>query len=327
VTEDSGARGAAVHVIDETAAGQRIDNWLLSRLKGWPRSHVYRLLRSGQVRVNSGRRPADYRLVAGDRVRLPPQARPARDDGRAGVPPALRQRLATCIIAEDEHFLVLDKPAGLAVHGGSGISFGVIEILRALRPEAAFLELVHRLDRETSGCLLVAKRRPALRALHEQFRENQVEKRYLALVRGRWQRGRDTVDLALEVEHRAAGERHVVVGAAGKPATTSFRLVEDFGAASLLEVMPHSGRTHQIRVHARAVSHPLAGDERYGDPDFNTDMAGLGLRRLFLHAHLLGFRHPQSGEPRSISAPLPVELASVLERLGAPRRGPGRRRG
>lgn len=326
MVDEQTPRGAAVQVIDESGAGQRLDNWLLGRLKGWPRSQVYRLLRSGQVRVNSGRRRADYRLEAGDRVRLPPQAQPATEGARASVPPSLRRRLADCILEEDDDCLVLDKPAGLAVHGGSGISFGVIEILRSLRPEAPFLELAHRLDRETSGCLLVAKRRAALRALHEQFRENQVEKRYLALVQGRWQRGRDTVDLALEVEHRAAGERHVIVDPAGKPATTSFRLVEDFGQASLLEVMPHSGRTHQIRVHARAVGHPLAGDERYGDPDFNAAMADLGLRRLFLHAHSLGFRHPRSGEPRSVSAPLPGELATLLERLGPVRRGPGRGR-
>ncbi len=323
MADESPVRSATTLVIDDEAAGQRIDNWLLRRLKGWPRSQIYRLLRSGQVRVNSGRRGPEYRLSAGDRVRLPPQAQPD-STASAPVPAALKHRLEDALIEECDDFLVLDKPAGMAVHGGSGVSFGVIETLRAMRPQARSLELAHRLDRDTSGCLLIAKRRSALRALHAQFRENLVEKRYLALVMGRWQRGRDTVDLPLEVSNRVGGERHVRVGDAGKPATTSFRLVEDYGWTSLLEVMPHSGRTHQIRVHAQAVGHPLAGDERYGDSDLNFDMQKLGLHRLFLHAHMLAFRHPVSGEPCAVSAALPPELAGVLDRLGPVKRGPGR---
>lgn len=317
-------RRAAVHLIEEDAAGQRIDNWLLRELKGWPRSQIYRLLRSGQVRVNSGRRRPDYRLRAGDRVRLPPQAAADPSAGRPAVPAALRAQLAAAVIQDTPELIVLDKPAGLAVHGGSGVSFGVIEGLRAVYPDGERLELVHRLDRETSGCLLVARKRGMLKALHAQFRDNTVEKRYLALVAGRWQRGRDTVELPLDVRHRAGGERHVVVADSGKPARTEFRLVEDFGWASLLEVMPHTGRTHQIRVHAQALGHPVAGDERYGDPDFNHDMAALGLNRLFLHAHAVSFTHPGSGEPWALSAPLPPALSAVLERLGRPRRGPGR---
>ncbi len=317
-------RAAVVHLIEEAAAGQRIDNWLLRELKGWPRSQVYRLLRSGQVRVNSGRRRPDYRLRAGDRVRLPPQAAADPPAGRPAVPASLRAQLAAAVIEQSPELIVLDKPAGLAVHGGSGVSFGVIEGLRAAYPEDERLELVHRLDRETSGCLLVARKRGMLKALHAQFRDNTVEKRYLTLVKGRWQRGRDTVDLPLDVRHRDGGERHVVVADSGKPARTQFRLVEDFGQASLLEVMPHTGRTHQIRVHAQAVGHPVAGDERYGDPDFNEDMAMLGLDRLFLHAHAVSFTHPTSGEPCALSAPLPPALAAVLERLGRRRRGPGR---
>lgn len=318
---------AVIHVIDEDSAGQRIDNWLMRELKGWPRSQVYRLLRSGQVRVNSGRRKPDYRLRAGDRVRLPPQAAAGQAESGPAVPRALREQLAAAIIQQTPELIVLDKPAGLAVHGGSGVSFGVIEGLRALYPDDERLELVHRLDRETSGCLLVARRRGFLKALHALFRDNTVEKRYLALVAGRWQRGRDTVDLPLDVRHRAGGERHVVVADSGKPAQTGFRLVEDFGQASLLEVTPHTGRTHQIRVHAQAVGHPLAGDERYGDAVFNEEMAALGLKRLFLHAHALSFTHPVSGEPVALSAPLPPALATVLERLGPARRGPGRREG
>ncbi len=314
----------AVSAADE---GQRIDNWLLRRLKGWPRGQVYRLLRSGQVRVNSRRARPSQRLQDGDRVRLPPLARgQSGDDARGTPPPALRKRIATSVLEEDDRLLVLDKPAGIAVHGGSGLSFGVIETLRALRPDAEFLELVHRLDRETSGCLLVAKRRSALRDLHAQFREHAVDKRYLVLVRGRWQRGRDRVSLALDVGHRRGGERHVRVGGDGKPAVTEFRLVEDFGTASLLEARPESGRTHQIRVHAAAVDHPVAGDDRYGDAAFNETLAALGLGRLFLHAHLLSIRRPGTDEPQSFSAPLPPELAAVVEALSTQRRPAARAR-
>jgi 23S rRNA pseudouridine955/2504/2580 synthase len=260
----------------------------------------------------------------GDRIRIPP-VRTSQERPATAEPGRRSELLENRILYEDESLLVLDKPAGMAVHGGSGISRGVIEEMRRSRPTLKFIELVHRLDRDTSGCLLIAKRRSVLKSLHEQFRDGTIEKRYLALVMGRWQRGRDTVSLPLEVTHRAGGERHVRVADAGKEATTSFRLVEDYGQASLLEVMPHSGRTHQIRVHAQALGHPVVGDPRYGDSDFNFDMEKLGLRRLFLHAHMLSFRHPVTGEPCSVSAPLPPELAAVLDRLGPVRRGPGRK--
>ena len=304
---------ASLAEVDEETAGQRLDNFLLTRLKGVPRSHVYRLIRSGQVRVNSGRVQARYRLKAGDAVRLPPVRRrgpavgPDAGDGLAW--------LAERIIFEDERLLVVDKPAGLAVHGGSGLDFGLIEGLRSLRPGLKTLELVHRLDRGTSGCILVAKKRSTLRALHALLRDGGIDKRYLALVRGQWQRGTLTVDSALRVDREGASAR-VRVDPAGKPAVSRFRLIEHFGRrASLLEIEIPTGRTHQIRVHAASVGSPVAGDERYGDPDFNADCTAFGLRRMFLHAQLIEFVWPDSGESFCISAPLPGELKAVLDRL------------
>lgn len=298
--------------IEEASAGQRLDNFLLGTLKGVPRSHVYRLIRSGQVRVNSGRSTPSYRLKVGDRVRVPPVARqstpPRPLDGGY-------EWLAGRIVHEDARLIVLDKPAGLAVHGGSGVSLGAIEGLRALRPELKQLELVHRLDRATSGCLLVAKRRSALRALHALLREGRVEKRYLALVQGRWPQAVTNVDVPLTTR-RQTGEARVEVDPAGKPALTSFHLLETFGSlASLVEVSTATGRTHQIRVHAAHLGHPLAGDERYGDPQFNDRLNELGLRRMFLHAHAIAFRWPDDDEEFSVSVPLPAELKQVLDRL------------
>lgn len=299
--------------IEPDGAGQRLDNYLLGRLKGVPRSHVYRLIRSGQVRVNSGRVAARYRLQAGDKVRIPPVA--TRPSLPATELPQRVSWLAGRIVHEDARLLVIDKPAGLAVHGGSGIRLGCIEALRALRPDLRSLELVHRLDRGTSGCLLIAKRRSALRTLHALLREGRIEKRYLTLIKGVWQRGAVPVDLALTADRRP-GEIRVRVDDQGKPAQSLFRLIEAYGAfASYTEVILPTGRTHQIRVHAAHLGHPVAGDERYGDPQFNAEMAAVGLHRMFLHAHSIAFTWPDSGEEFSVSVPLPQDLAGVLAAL------------
>jgi 23S rRNA pseudouridine955/2504/2580 synthase len=308
--------------VDADAAGQRIDNFLLGELKGVPRSHVYRLIRSGQVRVNSGRVGPSYRLRAGDRVRVPPVAAraPAPPPAETGSFEWLEQR----VVFEDARLLVLDKPAGLAVHGGSGVSLGCIEALRALRPELPDLELAHRLDRATSGCLLVAKRRSALRVLHALLREGKVSKRYLTLVQGRWPAGVQEVEAPL-VTRRPASEARVKVDAGGKAAKSSFRLLDTYGkTASLLEVSIATGRTHQIRVHAAHVGHPVAGDDRYGDPDFNASLARQGLRRMFLHAHSVEFAWPETGEEFAVSVPLPAELSAFLTALEEPGRRAGR---
>lgn len=299
--------------IGEDEAGQRLDNFLLARLKGVPKSHVYRLLRKGEVRVNKGRAKPDYRLAAGDQVRLPPVRRPEP----GAVPPRGRSaglKLEDRILHEDDRLIVLDKPTGIAVHGGSGLSHGVIEALRAARPEAPYLELVHRLDRETSGCLLIAKRRSMLRALHALLREGKVEKRYLALVKGRWEMGQVRLEDRLRKTVRG-GERMVTVDETGKAAASIFRPVEIGSAASLLEVKIMTGRTHQIRVQAAEAGHPLAGDERYGDREYDRRMKALGLERLFLHAASVGWEDPVSGEWRVFSAPLPDDLREVLSRL------------
>jgi 23S rRNA pseudouridine955/2504/2580 synthase len=294
-------------------AGQRLDNFLLGELKGVPRSHVYRLIRSGQVRVNSGRTTPGYRLRAGDRIRIPPVA-----ERPAAVPVATADNLAWLeqrVIFEDARVLVIDKPAGLAVHGGSSVSLGAIEALRLLRADCRDLELAHRLDRGTSGCLLLAKKRSTLRVLHELLREGLIEKRYLALVKGNWPEGTSEVDAPL-VTRRVGGEARVKVDEEGKEARSSFRLLDRFGkTASLLEVAIATGRTHQIRVHAAHARHPVAGDDRYGDRDFDNYLKAFGLQRMFLHAHSLAFEWPDSGEPFHASAPLPDDLKSVLTAL------------
>jgi 23S rRNA pseudouridine955/2504/2580 synthase len=309
--------------IGEQSVGQRLDNFLLGALKGVPRSHVYRLIRSGQVRVNSGRVTPKYRLRAGDRVRVPPvAARPAAPaEPRGGSLDWLAER----IVFEDQRLLVLDKPAGLAVHGGTGVALGCIEALRMLRPELPELELVHRLDRATSGCLIVAKRRSALRTLHALLREGRVDKRYLTLVLGRWAQPLTEISAPL-LTKRGPGESRVRVAETGKPSRSSFRLVEPIGhAASLLEVAIETGRTHQIRVHAAHLGHPVAGDERYGDPSFNVALRAHGLRRMFLHSHSLRFVWPDTGEEFSASVPLPDELKNVLTSLATNQERPAGR--
>lgn len=299
--------------------GQRLDNFLLRELKGVPRSRVYRLLRRGEVRINGRRAKPDYRLAADDEVRLPPlRDAPARPGAPAGVPDSLRAMVQAAIIYEDERIIALDKPAGLAVHGGSGLAFGVIEVLRALRPEEP-LDLAHRLDRDTSGCLLVARTRAALRALHALLRDGLVEKHYTTLVAGRWQLGRKTIDAPVLTHVRQGGERMVRVDAHGKVAISTFDPREHFrDLATLMEVEIHTGRTHQIRVHAAFAGHPVAGDDKYGARDFNARMREFGLRRMFLHASALAFRWPASREQVAISVDLPEDLATVLARL--PRR-------
>jgi len=311
----------------EGDAGQRLDNFLVRTLKGVPRTHVYRLLRKGEVRVNSKRAKPDQRLEAGDRIRLPPVRRPEPvAGGTARAPTASLQKLVTdAIVYEDDDLLVLNKPAGVAVHGGSGMAHGVIEVLRAARPEARELDLVHRLDRETSGCLVVAKRRAALRDLHAQLREGLAEKRYLALVCGKWNLGQKRIELPLATGERRGGERHVAVRGHGQMAVSTFRPVQFFGTvATLLEVEIGTGKTHQIRVHAAHAGHPVAGDDKYGDRDCNEVLRGYGLNRMFLHAASIGVNRPGTHEPLQVSAPLGADLHLVLEAL---LKAPGSRRG
>lgn len=306
------------HEIAADEAGQRLDNFLLARFKGVPRSVIYRVIRKGQVRVNKGRVRPEYRLQEGDALRIPPVRMPEDGSPEPKTSRAAGAEIEAAIIHEDDSLLVIDKPAGMAVHGGSGISAGLIENLRAARPAHDRFELVHRLDRATSGCIVVAKKRAVLRALHRQFRDGEVEKRYLALVMGRWELGSRAIDAPLEVHHRQGGERVVKVHEDGKSALTHFRPIEFYRDASLLEANLATGRTHQIRVHAAWAGHPLAGDQRYGDESFNKAFATLGLRRLFLHASAVGFVHPVSGEPLLVSAPLPAELAAFLESMPPP---------
>lgn len=310
-TADQSRRSAVRKVhIDAELAGQRIDNFLRREMPGLPKSRLYRVLRRGEVRVNGGRVRADYRLLDGDEVRIPP----ARLN--AGPPPAGSGQVASieaCIIFEDKRLLVVNKPAGMAVHGGSGISHGVIELLREARPTLRDLSLVHRLDRETSGCLVLAKKRSALRSLHEMFRNGVVEKNYLALVQGDWQLGDLLVDAPLLVQHRKGGERHVIVDRRGKVAQTRMRLSRTFGKFSLLQCQPITGRTHQIRVHAGHAGHPIAGDPRYGDTECNALASRLGLRRLFLHAQSISFPD-DSGNEAHFVAPLADDLEDFLAR-------------
>lgn len=299
--------------VAEDQDGQRIDNFLAGRLKGVPRSRIYRILRKGEVRVNRGRVKPGHRLRAGDRVRIPPVREASRS---APTPPEQAvARLAERVLYEDKQLLVLDKPSGMAVHGGSGLSYGVIEALRAARPGAPYLELVHRLDRATSGCLVVAKRRSALRALHAQLRAGQVDKRYLALVKGAWQGGERRVQAPLRKNTLQSGERVVRVQEDGREALSWFRPITIYREATLVEVRIATGRTHQIRVHAAHLGHPLAGDEKYGDKDFNREMAARGLRRLFLHAGTVGFEHPAEPRRVEVHAPLEAELGNLLDRL------------
>ena len=294
--------------------GQRIDNFLKTQLKGVPKSLIYRILRKGEVRVNKKRIKPEYKLICGDEVRVPP-VRVAEKNELPSANLGSIQRLESQILFEDDAMIVLNKPSGMAVHGGSGLSFGVIEGLRALRPEARFLELVHRLDRDTSGVLLVAKKRSALRSLHEQLRIKTMRKQYLALVRGKWQSHVKVVNAPLRKNDLQSGERVVRVTADGKPSETRFRIARQFAEATLIECSPITGRTHQIRVHTQHAGHPIACDDKYGEAAFDEKMRSQGLKRLFLHAWKLTFTHPVDGREVLIEAPLAPELDSFLNKL------------
>jgi len=311
----SGKEAAARLTVGDEAAGQRIDNFLARRMKGVPRSHVYRILRSGEVRLNGKRVGPDARLAVGDLVRVPP-VRVAASPLPASAAPAL----ALPILHEDDDLLAIDKPAGLAVHGGSGIAHGLIESLRAARPEARFLELVHRLDRDTSGVLLLAKRRSALVALHAMLREGEVDKRYVLLVRGRWRDAKRTVRLALHKYATREGERRVRVDDdIGRESVTTFRRLEVWRERdpplALLEAELLTGRTHQIRVHLAHLGFPLAGDDKYGDFAWNRELARQGLKRMFLHAARVSLRHPSTGRTLALESPLPADLARFVASL------------
>jgi len=294
--------------------GQRIDNFLTAYLKGVPKSFIYRVLRRGEVRVNKGRAKPTYRLQTGDKVRIPPLRR-TLPTAKAVPGDKLVALINASILYEDDGLVILNKPAGIAVHGGSGVSFGVIEILRAARPQAPYLELVHRLDRDTSGCLIIAKKRSMLRHLHKLLREDGMEKRYQTLLRGPWHGGERRVSAPLRKNILQSGERLVKVEAEGKPSHTLFRALRRWPEASLVEAVPLTGRTHQIRVHAVHMGQPIAGDEKYGDADFNRRMQEKGLRRLFLHAASLRFT-TADGKSITVSAPLDPALMQVLTALG-----------
>jgi 23S rRNA pseudouridine955/2504/2580 synthase len=307
--------GVQLVAITAENAGQRIDNFLRTQLKGVPKSMIYRILRKGEVRVNKKRIKPEYKLEAGDEVRIPPVRVAEREEQNLSPKLSKVASLADAILYEDESILVLNKPSGTAVHGGSGLSFGVIEALRALRPEARFLELVHRLDRDTSGILLVAKKRSALRSLHEQLREKGMQKDYLALVRGNWPSHLKVVQAPLLKNILQSGERVVRVSSEGKPSETRFKVEERFTFATLIKASPVTGRTHQIRVHTLHAGHPIAFDDRYGERDFDRQLANTGLNRLFLHAAALTFTHPQSGETLRFEAPLDKGLRQCLAAL------------
>lgn len=307
----------AVEIVQVGSAqeGQRIDNFLTGRAKGVPRSHLYRVLRRGEVRVNKGRVKASYKLRRGDLVRIPPM-RVAEPSAPTRPPQAPLRRLEASVLYEDERLVALNKPSGMAVHGGSGLSWGLIEAMRVLRPKATELELAHRLDRDTSGCLLLSKRRSALRDLHRLIRENAMEKHYLALLAGRLPQPTVWVDAPLRKNLLRSGERMVCVDSeAGKRARTLFRCVRQLGDFTLVEAQPITGRTHQIRVHAAHLGAPVAGDEKYGDADANRSLRGSKLKRLFLHARALTFQPQYRERPLRIEAPLPSELEALIAAL------------
>ena len=313
IEQQAGRGGVRYLTVDEDASGQRLDNYLVKQLKGVPRTRLYRALRKGEVRVNKGRVRADYRLVAGDSVRIPPLHQP-RLAARPQVPRYWLEHLEQRVVHEDGDLMVINKPSGLAVHGGSGLNYGLIECLRQLYPERRYLELVHRLDRDTSGLIMIASRPAVLRELHRQLRENEVDKRYLALVSGDWPRNRRRVEAPLEKNVLRSGERMVRVSREGKRSITEFAVLERLGGTTLLEARPITGRTHQIRVHAQQAGFPLLGDEKYGNEEAETQARRLGLRRLFLHAWRLSFALPGTGRIE-LQADLDHDLEKILTKL------------
>ncbi len=299
--------------IDADSADQRLDNFLMRHLHGVPKSRIYRAVRGGEVRVNKGRRAVSYRLQEGDVVRIPPLRQVAKTPSVVPVK-AVMVQLKNSILYEDDQLLVMNKPSGVPVHGGTGLRGGLISGLRVLFDKCKFLELVHRLDKETSGCLLIAKKRRVLVELHALLASRQVKKRYLLLVKGRWQGGRVTVKVSLKKNVLQSGERMVKVSQEGKSASTMFEPLQFFEQATLLAAYPKTGRTHQIRVHALHLGHPLAGDQKYGDREFNQQLKKLGLRRLFLHAQAIYCRLAD-GKIIDVQAPLSEDLQGVLQRL------------
>lgn len=301
-------------LINAETAGQRIDNFLISHLKGVPKTHIYRILRKGEVRVNKKRAKPSYKLLDGDQIRLPPlqiEASPMKP--KPGH--QLMQFLATRILYEDNGLMIINKPSGIPVHGGSGVKLGVVDAFRCMYPKLTHLELAHRLDLETSGCLILAKKRSILRELHELLRARLVEKKYWTLTKGHWKDTELTVDVPLLKNQLTSGERIVHVHAEGKPSITHFHTLEKFAKTSLMEVSLETGRTHQIRVHAKHRGHPVLGDDKYGDKELNKELREVGLRRLFLHAYLLRFTLPSTGVEIRVTAPVDEDLEGCLDKL------------
>ena len=295
-------------------AGQRLDNFLMRELKGVPKSRIYNILRRGELRVNKSRAKPAYKLVEGDVLRIPPIRLALRE--APPVPRGLGDELRDAVLYEDAGLMIINKPSGLAVHGGSGVSLGLIESLRQMYPEERHLELVHRLDRDTSGCVMVSKKRSVLKELHSLLqKKHAVDKRYLALVSGSWPVRKQQVNVRLQKNVLQSGERMVRAGLEGKPSLTEYRVVERIPGATLVEARPITGRTHQIRVHCQYACYPILGDDKYGDDELNRRFRERGLRRLFLHAHSLSFE--LAGKRISVSAPLPADLQAVLQEKGA----------
>jgi 23S rRNA pseudouridine955/2504/2580 synthase len=300
--------------VGEEDSGQRLDNFLMRHFRKAPKALIYRIIRKGEVRVNKGRSKVSTRLQAGDVVRVPPlRVEQAEKVENSEIPADELRQIEQAIMYEDNDLIVVNKPSGVAVHGGGGLRYGLIEVLRALRPKARRLELVHRIDRDTSGCLLVAKKASVLKALHQQMRDDQFEKRYLAIVSGQWPKNVNKVDLPLKKEHLKEGGWHVKVAQDGKSALSYFELKQHLNGCDLMAVRLKTGRTHQIRVHALANGCPLVGDDRYGDRELNKRFRKLGMKRLALHAHILGFTHPNTEEYMRFEAPLWADFRRLIE--------------
>lgn len=315
MTEDTSSLAARLLTITENEDGQRLDNYLLTKLKGAPRTLIYRIVRTGEVRVNKGRIKPEYRLQIGDIVRVPP-LRLSEEAAPATPSPQLSQSLADRILYQEHGIIAMNKPTGLAVHGGSGVAYGLIEALRAIYPAKEFLELVHRLDRDTSGLILVADKRSILRHLHEQLRDGKMQKVYVALLAGNLKGANHKVTAPLDKTNLASGERVVRVSREGKAAETHFKVIERFENCTLVEARPLTGRTHQIRVHAQFLGHPILGDDKYCPNEKNKEAKDkYGLSRLFLHARDLTFKLPNEEAPVKLHCPLAPELAQVLEKL------------